>query len=142
MNNKSPITVSELQSGVDPDGGKWHSRYIYAECSYCEMLDDLMRVSFYYEKNKDDGEVFSSVDFQFPDKFYIQPGWHRVPRTVWGRIDREVGCFFRRLWLAFKLVTGGKVFLAPVTDFNLVTIKELARKIIEVVEEAEKGTST
>lgn len=139
MTEKSPVTVSEVSSGDDRDGGKWYSRYIYAECSFCETLFDLMRVSFYYEKDKDGKVIFSTVDFQFPEKFYIDYRWHTVPKTIWKKIDWKIGCFFRRLWLALKVVLGGKVYLSPSTDFNLATIKELAKKIVEVAEESEKG---
>lgn len=136
MSKKSPVTVSELSCQDDLDGGKCYSRYIYAECSLCEELSDLMRICVYYEKDKDGKLGFSSANFQFTDKFYTYFGWYRVPRTRFGRIGQSIVLFLRRLRLACKVVVGGKVYLSAPTDLNLSTIKSLALKVIEVVNEA------
>lgn len=139
FDKKSAVTVSELTHYADSrDGTECYQRYIYVECTYCECREHLLRVSVSYEKNNKTNEVvFSDVDFQFSGEYYITQPWRTYKHGWWNRCFQNVKYLFRRLWLAVKVACGGTVYLSVGPDLNLVSAREMAKKLIEVIDEAE-----
>lgn len=136
IEKKSAVTISDVQEGGTKED-KWYQRYIYAECSYCEMFNHLMRISLYYERGKN-GELFSSVDLQMPSEWYLAQPWFNVPKGWVNRLLWGVGRFFRVLKLSLAVLFGRPVHLSASTDFTLATAKDLGQKLVKAVEEAEK----
>jgi len=141
VNHKSPVTLSELETDDDiVEGITCYQRYIYVECSMCEQLSHMARVSVMYEKNKSDGKIsFCSVDFQLPLECFIEPCWRRIKQGIWAWICRKAYGLWFRISTAFKvLFRSGVLYLSPSMDLSLQSTKLLGQKLIEVADEAEK----
>jgi len=141
MNNKSPVTVSPLESYKDiVEGLTCFQRYVYVECSLCEGMEHLSRVAVSYEKDKEGKIVFSSIDFQFPAEAFVDLKWAKISKTRWGRFVQGLESFRRRVVVACcVLFRRGVIYISPSMDLSIASTRLLGQKLIEVADEAEKG---
>jgi len=134
---KSPITVSQMDFHDYGKGGKVYQKYIYAECSYCETLTHLTRVSVFCERDEKGEMILSTVGLEFPTDWYFAHEVHKIAETKFGRFLQKFQVAWLRIKMAIKVLTGGRLHIFSGGDFSFPAAKELARKVIEIVEEME-----
>lgn len=128
MDNRNTVTVSNVTEQDLRDGGKSYFAAVYVECSFCRELDHLMKIDFYWERGKEGGIDFSSVDFSFPSEWYVHQPWTRVKPWPW-RLFQVIEGFLRRVRLACLVLIGKEIRLSPVIDLELPVVRDLANKL-------------
>jgi len=124
---KDPVTVSNVTE-ADCGDEKMYTASVYVECSFCDNLEHLMKIDFYWERDKDDNLSFSSVDFSFPSEWYVHEPWRIVKPWPW-RLFQVIGAFFRRLKLSLLVLAGGEIRLSPAIDLDLPAVRILGNKL-------------
>lgn len=135
----SSVSVSEIKKYSDKESFT-AQRYVYVECSFCSMLDHMMRVSVYSERfDKDPNDAFSCVDFEFPSDWFVASNWIKgLPRTWFKRLLWHVDTLWKRVRLSVIVLFGKRVYFSPSTELSLETAKEFGTKLVQAVEEVEQ----
>lgn len=127
MDAKGAVTVSELVESKRKDGTAYDVN-IYVECSMCHGIDHMMRVAYYWERDKNGQMGLEDVDFSFPTELYVKEPWCTVKKWPW-RFFQLVGEHLRRVKLSLLVLFGRAIYLCPGTSLSLETARDLGNKM-------------
>lgn len=127
MDSKGTVTVSEVVERETRDGKAFEAA-VYVECSFCRELDHLMKIHFYWERDKSDELAFNSVDFSFPSEWYTHQPWVKVKRGL-PRVLQRIGEGVRRVKLAWLVLRGKEIRLSQSIDLELPAVRDLGNKL-------------